>query len=109
MPDYEVSLLRLIEKVTNGTVIEISLTGVFFNIILFGVDLTRLGTAILVKPGIISGGPVTHECPTSRSIGYFLEPIIMLAPFSKKLLALTLRGITTDDKDLSVSPLQPSR
>lgn len=88
--------------------IEISLTGVFY-IILFGVDLTRLGTAILVKPGIISGGPVTHECPTSRSIGYFLEPIIMLAPFSKKLFALTLKGITTDDKDLSVSPLQPSR
>jgi hypothetical protein len=27
-PDYEVSLLRLIEKVTNGTIIEISLTGV---------------------------------------------------------------------------------
>jgi len=107
-PDYEVSLLRLIEKVTNGTVIEISLTGVFY-ILLFGVDLTRLGTAILVKPGIISGGSVTHECPTSRSIGYFLEPIILLAPFSKNLLALTLRGITTDDKDLSVRPLQTSR
>ncbi|KAI0277220.1 18S rRNA biogenesis protein [Russula aff. rugulosa BPL654] len=84
--DYEVSLLRLLEKVTNGTVIEISLTG----------------TAILVKPGIISGGPLVHECPLSRSIGYFLEPIIMLAPFSKKPLALTLRGITTDDRDLSV-------
>ncbi|KAI9446084.1 18S rRNA biogenesis protein [Lactarius indigo] len=84
--DYEISLLRLIEKVTNGTVIEISLTG----------------TAILVKPGIIAGGPVAHECPTSRSIGYFLEPIIMLAPFSKKPLSLTLRGITSDDKDLSV-------
>ncbi|KAI0293098.1 18S rRNA biogenesis protein [Russula brevipes] len=84
--DYEVSLLRLIEKMTNGTVIEISLTG----------------TAILVKPGIISGGPLMHECPPSRSVGYFLEPIIMLAPFSKKPLALTLRGITTDDKDLSV-------
>lgn len=27
LADYEVSLLRLIEKVTNGTVIEISLTG----------------------------------------------------------------------------------
>jgi RNA 3'-terminal phosphate cyclase-like protein len=84
--DYEVSLLRLIEKVTNGTVIEISLTG----------------TAIFVKPGIIAGGLVTHECPTSRSIGYFLEPTVMLAPFSKKPLSLTLRGITSDDNDLSI-------
>ncbi|KAH7889427.1 18S rRNA biogenesis protein, partial [Phlebopus sp. FC_14] len=84
--DYEVSLLRLLEKTTNGTVIEISVTG----------------TAILLKPGIISGGPVTHDCPLSRSIGYFLEPLVMLAPFSKKPFQLTLRGITTDDKDLSV-------
>lgn len=27
----------------------------------------------------------------------------MIAPFSKKTLNLTLQGITTDDKDLSVS------
>ena len=27
----------------------------------------------------------------------------MIAPFSKKPLSLTLQGITTDDKDLSVS------
>uniref|UniRef100_A0A0W0FLD2 18S rRNA biogenesis protein n=1 Tax=Moniliophthora roreri TaxID=221103 RepID=A0A0W0FLD2_MONRR len=85
-PGLRVSLLRLLEKTTNGTVIEISVTG----------------TAILLKPGIISGGIVTHDCPLSRSIGYFLEPIIMLAPFSKKPMQLTLRGITTDDKDLSV-------
>ncbi|KAF7973404.1 hypothetical protein HWV62_15197 [Athelia sp. TMB] len=84
--DYEISLLRLLEKVTNGTIIEISVTG----------------TAILVKPGIISGGPVTHDCPLSRSIGYFLEPIIMIAPFAKKSFQLTLRGITTNDSDLSV-------
>ncbi|KAH8106846.1 18S rRNA biogenesis protein [Cristinia sonorae] len=83
--DYEVSLLRLLERVTNGTVIEISVTG----------------TAILLKPGIIAGGAVTHECPLSRSIGYFLEPLIMLAPFAKKPLNLTLKGITTDDQDLS--------
>jgi RNA 3'-terminal phosphate cyclase-like protein len=106
-PDYEVSLLRLIEKVTNGTIIEISLTGASY-LLLVGMVLTMLGTAILVKPGIISGGLVTHECPTSRSIGYFLEPIIMLAPFSKTPVALTLRGITTDDKDLSVCPPQTS-
>jgi len=84
--DYEVSLLRLLERITNGTVIEISVTG----------------TALLLKPGIIVGGPIIHECPVSRSVGYFLEPVVMLAPFSKKPLHLTLRGITSDDQDLSV-------
>lgn len=47
---------------------------------------------------------MVHDCPTSRSVGYFLEPVIMLAPFSKKPLQLTLRGITSDDQDLSVCP-----
>ncbi|THH10790.1 hypothetical protein EW145_g1077 [Phellinidium pouzarii] len=84
--DFEASLLRLLERVTNGTVIEISYTG----------------TSILLKPGVISGGSITHDCPLSRAIGYFLEPLIMLAPFAKKPLDLTLRGITTDDRDLSV-------
>ncbi|KAF8637387.1 hypothetical protein AX17_002884 [Amanita inopinata Kibby_2008] len=84
--DYEISLLRLLEKITNGTVIEISVTG----------------TAILLKPGIIFGGSIIHECPLSRSVGYFLESVIMLAPFAKKAVQLTIRGITTDDKDLSV-------
>ncbi|KAH9901586.1 18S rRNA biogenesis protein [Cubamyces lactineus] len=84
--DYEVSLLRLLERITNGTIIEISVTG----------------TAILLKPGVIAGGSVTHECPLSRSVGYFLEPVIMLAPFAKKPIQLTLRGITTDEHDLSV-------
>lgn len=45
---------------------------------------------------------MTHECPLSRSIGYFLEPMVMLSPFSKKPLQLTLRGITSNDQDLSV-------
>lgn len=52
---------------------------------------------------MIAGGPVVHDCPLSRSIGYFLETVVMLAPFAKKPLQLTLRGITTDDQDLSVS------
>ncbi|KAF5389806.1 hypothetical protein D9757_003724 [Collybiopsis confluens] len=84
--DFEVSLLRLLEKVTNGTVVEISVTG----------------TAILLTPGIIAGGPLVHDCSLTRSVGYFLEPIIMLAPFAKRPLQLTLRGITTDDNDLSI-------
>jgi len=77
---------RLLEKISNGSVIEISHTG----------------TAILLKPGVLTGGPVVHDCPLSRSIGYFLEPVVALAPFSKKPLMLSLRGITTDEKDLSV-------
>lgn len=60
------------------------------------------GTAILLKPGVITGGPIVHDCPLSRSVGYFLEPVIMIAPFSKMPFNLILRGITTDDSDLSV-------
>ena len=84
--DYEVSLLRLVEKVTNGSQIEISPTG----------------TSFLLRPGVMIGGPITHDCPLSRSVGYFLELVIPIACFMKKPLVLTLRGITTDDKDLGV-------
>jgi len=104
--DFEISLLRLLEKVTNGTIIEISVTGVYDLAlsILHHILMQLTGTAILLKPGMISGGVVTHDCPLSRSLGYFLEPVIMIAPFAKKPLHLTLKGITTDDKDLSVRP-----
>ncbi|KAF9526968.1 18S rRNA biogenesis protein [Crepidotus variabilis] len=90
LKDYEISLLRLLEKLTNGIEIEISVTG----------------TAILLRPGVIMGGVLQHECPLSRSIGYFLEPVIMLAPFSKKPVNLTLKGITTDKHDLSADILR---
>jgi RNA 3'-terminal phosphate cyclase-like protein len=61
------------------------------------------GTAILLKPGIILGGTVQHECSLSRAVGYYLEPVIMLAPFAKKPMHLMLKGITSDEHDLSVS------
>jgi RNA 3'-terminal phosphate cyclase-like protein len=65
-------------------------------------SLVLIGTAVLLRPGIILGGTLQHDCPTSRSIGYFLEPIVRLAPFAKKPVHLTLKGITTDEHDLSV-------
>ena len=71
---------------TNGCFIEISYTG----------------TSILYRPGVIMGGKIHHDCPPSRSMGYFLEPLIALAPFGKKNLQLTLTGITNDNVDLSV-------
>ncbi|KAI9322574.1 RNA 3'-terminal phosphate cyclase [Dichotomocladium elegans] len=85
-PEYEATFLRLLEKVTNGSTIEISYTG----------------TSILYKPGTIQGGRIDLDCGTERSISYYLEPMIALAPFSKKPFVLTLRGITTDHIDNSV-------
>ena len=87
--------------------IEISYTGartlhLFFWITECSDKIVPEGTSVLVKPGVIAGGSITHDCPLSRSVGYFLEPLIMIAPFAKKPLNLTLRGITTDDRDLSV-------
>ena len=54
--DHEVSFLRLLESVTNGTHIEISYTG----------------TTVIYKPGIIIGGQITHNCPNTKPIGYFV-------------------------------------
>ncbi len=64
--------------------------------------LTLSGTTVLIKPGIIGGGNVSHDCPLSRSVGYFLEPLLLITPFAKKPSEVTLRGITSDDNDLSV-------
>ena len=85
--DYEASLLRLIEKVTNGCIIEINETG----------------TSLRYKPGFVHGGAsLEHDCGTSRAIGYFLEPLVLLALFARRPLAITLRGITNDPLDPGV-------
>lgn len=58
---------------------------------------------MLYRPGAIEGGRIQHDCGTERSISYYLEPLIALAPFSKKPFVLILEGITTDHIDPSVS------
>ena len=86
---YEVNLLQLIEKVTNGCQVSISKTG------------TRLN----FKPGIIDtneGVEVEHECSLERSITYYLEVICILGVFGKTQLSLTLNGNTDDYVDQSV-------
>ena len=95
--DYEVSLLRLFESITNGTVIEISYTG----------------TTIAFKPGFIAGSPSAivashkHDCPLSKPIGYFLEPLLLLAAFGKSPTNVVLSGITAgSESDPSVDLLR---
>ncbi|SNX85151.1 related to RCL1 - RNA terminal phosphate cyclase-like protein [Melanopsichium pennsylvanicum] len=88
--DFEANFLRLIEKVTNGSHVEISYTG----------------TSVLLKPGVIAGGKVVHDCSLTRGIGYWLEWMVVLAPFAKKELNLVLGGITNMDGDLGVDTIR---
>jgi RNA 3'-terminal phosphate cyclase-like protein len=80
--DYEVSFLRLIDALTNGTVIEINNTG----------------TQLRFRPGTLIGGvlSVPHQCPNSnsRSVSWFLEGLWPILPFCKEAVSLTLVGIT---------------
>ena len=86
---YEVNLLQLIEKVTNGCQISISKTG----------------TRVVFKPGIIDaneGVEVIHECSLDRNITYYLEVICLLGVFGKTQMSVTLQGNTDDYIDQSV-------
>jgi RNA 3'-terminal phosphate cyclase-like protein len=67
------------------------------------IQINKDGTAVKYKPGVICGGPyLSHDCPASRGIGYFLEGILCLAPFGKQPTTITLTGVTNHPKDLSV-------
>lgn len=84
--EFEAGFIRLLDKLTNGSRIEVNETG----------------TCLYYKPGLLLGGTLEHDCSRQRSVGYFLEPLILLAPFSKKPIHITLRGITNGPQDPSV-------
>lgn len=84
--EYEASFIRLVEKMTNDSVIQIGYTG----------------TSIFFKPGNINGGKITHECSLDRGMSYYIEPLLVLAPFAKFALDLELCGITNNNIDHSV-------
>lgn len=51
------------------------------------------GTKLKYKPGVLMGGKhLVHDCGASRSIGYFLEPLVVLGLFGKKPLSIRLKG-----------------
>ncbi|CAM9630510.1 unnamed protein product, partial [Sphacelaria rigidula] len=87
---HEAAFLRLVDKLTNGTKVEINETG----------------TTLRFKPGYVTGGRVTHDCGTTRSLGWFIEALMPLALFSKAPFNLVLSGITNDNVDLSVDALK---
>ncbi|OTB08873.1 hypothetical protein M426DRAFT_163164 [Hypoxylon sp. CI-4A] len=100
---HEVSFLRLLEAVTNGSSMQISYTG----------------TTITFQPGLITGALpgfgaadgdiLEHQLPATctRGVTYFLLPLCLLAPFSKSHMNVRFSGpgvITsaTESGDLSV-------
>ncbi|XP_037072764.1 RNA 3'-terminal phosphate cyclase-like protein [Pollicipes pollicipes] len=90
--ESEASFLRLMDKLTNGTRIEVNETG----------------TSVTYVPGLLAGGQLEHHCSKKRGVGYYLEPVLMLAPFCKKPLHLTLHGVTNSEVDPSVDQLKHS-
>ncbi|KAI5923270.1 RNA 3'-terminal phosphate cyclase/enolpyruvate transferase [Camillea tinctor] len=100
---HEVSFLRLLEAVTNGSSMQISYTG----------------TTITYQPGLITGAVpgytsadgdlIEHVVPAgcARGVSYFLLPLCLLAPFAKAHMNVRFSGpgvITsaTEAGDLSV-------
>ena len=69
LKDYELSFLKIMDKLTNGSLIEINETG----------------TKIRYKPGTLVGASdiLYFKCPTSRSMVYWIEPLLILLLFSK--------------------------
>lgn len=88
--DYETSLFELIQKVTNGTRVQFQATRIQFN------------------PGSLIGGEIKHDCNVQRSISYYLEVLLSVAPFCKNPLQATLNGITNDQIDPNVDALKLS-
>ncbi|KYN43352.1 putative RNA 3'-terminal phosphate cyclase-like protein [Trachymyrmex septentrionalis] len=90
LKEYEISFIRLLDKMTNGTKIE----------------LNETGTSIYYNPGLLHGGELEHDCSLQRGIGYYLEAIMILAPFCKNRIDLKLRGVTNNTIDPSVDRIQ---
>ena len=91
--EYEINFLRLIELITDNTIISINSTG----------------TAIKYKPGIITGGyNLTHQCSLTRGIGYYIEPIIKLLLFAKNIYTdiRFINCITNNNQDITVDILR---
>lgn len=75
---FEVNLVGLLEKLSNG----------------MKVKFNETGTNLRYDPGMLIGGNLVHECNIERGIGYYLEAVMILAPFCKNPVNIKFKGIT---------------
>ncbi|CEF61896.1 RNA 3'-terminal phosphate cyclase-like protein [Strongyloides ratti] len=88
--DFETQLLKLLDQITNGIKVTINVTG----------------TVVHFQPGVLLGGNVTFDCGLSRCISYFLEVLVILAPFCKRPINAKLSGITNKYDELSCDAIR---
>lgn len=88
----ELSLLKLIDKITNGSTFEVDDTG----------------TVLTFIPGLLIGGQFEHDCGLERCISYFLEVVCCFAPFCKQPIEATLYGLTNTQIDVSIDSIRHS-
>jgi len=89
LTESEISFIKLIEKITNGSKVEISKTG----------------TIMRFTPGVITnnyGEDFEFDCHKSRGLTYYLEGLLPISIFGKESLNCTLTGITNNAIDMSV-------
>lgn len=84
---YE-SFLSLIQKITYNTKIDST-----------KISNTKINNTKTLHfvPGAIIGGKVTHDTE-KINITQFLAPLLVLAPFTKTTLQLTLKGVTNNEQ-----------
>lgn len=89
LSNAEVSFLKLIDAITNGSKFEISKSGV----------------SMKYFPGVITnnyGNELEFECDNERNISYYLEGLLPISYYGKDPLVINLIGVTNDDTDISV-------
>lgn len=90
--EFEVNLIRLIDKLTNGTKIK----------------LHPSGTELDFSPGILYGGKIEHSCCNEKSIGYYLDVLISFGPFCKHAIEVNFKGVTNSEDNPSVDHIKTS-
>lgn len=106
LASHEISFIRLLEAITNGSSLQISYTG----------------TTLTYNPGLITGSVaglgahgdvIEYALPATntRGVSYFLLPLCMLAPFSKAPINVRFTGpgvitSSTQAGDISVDSVR---
>ncbi|KAL3090903.1 hypothetical protein niasHS_007278 [Heterodera schachtii] len=90
LKEFERIFLSMIKRLTNGTELKLS----------------KNGTELSFRPGLIHGGELEFDCGVQRCVSYFLEPLILMAPFCKKPLNVNLTGVTNSVDELSIDAIR---